>query len=1041
MLALYTETVIVLSVCLAIIFIFFKYLIAIEKPFYRKERTKFLDKCRKWVLTHFGVVPKAMTLSKNSDGTYQNLKWHPNKENTMDNEKNPIAFTENSDKFVFLDGYGVTTNNKTGFSISGVKRALECPYMDTWDGVKCNPPPLCPTGSENTYRPVTEAQFKRGGAKFKNQRSNHNAMGVFCDGQLKARPIYCDLGKEWSGVECTPYDICTLKPNNYKHRHLIDDYKLKENEYYKCTWDGRVRHNVSQKQSCADSLVFNATLGFCQEKTPCWGADDGKTLKRDDFHYVLCRNERERLITCEHGLYEPKKDSFQCLRDQLCENTPGNNKMRILHSEKIKDKTYVTAIEYCENNELKQTSTDERLVLTYNLTFPTYKHSTNFLEPSLYGYPSLTNKITINAPKFHIDTESKQVVATKATDMLPETLTLQIYEKMNYSILTKADDLLMIQDNFNDPKITTQTPEPVVKIGTNAVYPYNYLNSDKIVTWYNANGSVQLFKLKEAAETPVVVGKFFRVQYSFINKDLKENLFNVLHVDGNAIAIQFEKRVITIKFKDSNKLNPNSAAFLDAWQKATKISTCACYAYFSIEGYFLGRMPFWCTFLLSSGNVELVRDAIGNATILNVQPLDTFKYNVTQQAGTFDFEKMLLQCMTFEMYLEALKIRSNYDTGLTLKEKIRILVSNIDFIDDSDPQKQSIKSAALKLQADFTKMPIEDTKKELARLELLANERLADKIKSLKDKISDLNSRAEALLKGSGQFKTDLSKILNDLNANNDIRTADQEIKKQEALMGKAEIENARLIEIKNFPTKIAQVRAKINQLESNSSDFERRLAEIESRFNNDKDIDTAKGNLSTLEREVQTLIDQQNEAKERQRREQEEANRRAQQDAQREADAKREEERKQREQNNHPVDPYEQRIRDLKILISQIKNSRNAKAKDVSALDSILSDFDKWSKLRNKNTAKETEDQFAILQDHAKSIKIRVQAIGLILKAYPMNLSGEDRTSLNWISENVKAAYDQPLDAMQGGIYIWSYKLEAQITALAKKLNLNLII
>lgn len=230
-------------------------------------------------------------------------------------EKYPVSTTG---QLIIQENYGQLIENSNGYKISGIKPEFKC--LDGYEGPNCQPKSLCDDGDENKLKPLTNRQFNQLGLygmsseKFKpienqfttsNLDKPHPRIRVNCGKNKTYTLETCPKNKLLDiNLNCQIYDICEDSLNGLRHNLKINDYVLKDNEFYVCL------NNKSKLTECTDNTVYNKLTHSCEQKSRCLGQGD-KQIQIDETHYIQCDNNREREVFCERGIVR-KDDKLFC---------------------------------------------------------------------------------------------------------------------------------------------------------------------------------------------------------------------------------------------------------------------------------------------------------------------------------------------------------------------------------------------------------------------------------------------------------------------------------------------------------------------------------------------------------------------------------------------------------------------------------------------------------------------------------------------------------------------------------------------------------
>lgn len=230
-------------------------------------------------------------------------------------EKYPVSTTG---QLIIQENYGELINLKNGFKITGI--STEFPCLDGYEGSDCQPKPLCNEEDENKLKPLTNRQFNQLGLygmtseKFKpidysrfanNLDSPHPRIRINCKKNNNYTLETCPKNKILDkNLNCKVYDICQDLLNGTRHNFQINDYTLKNNEYYICL------NNISTLMQCKNNSVYDDSTYGCITKSRCFEQGE-KQIRVDDTHYIQCYNNREREVFCAHGIIE-KNDILSC---------------------------------------------------------------------------------------------------------------------------------------------------------------------------------------------------------------------------------------------------------------------------------------------------------------------------------------------------------------------------------------------------------------------------------------------------------------------------------------------------------------------------------------------------------------------------------------------------------------------------------------------------------------------------------------------------------------------------------------------------------
>lgn len=227
-------------------------------------------------------------------------------------EKYPVSTTG---QLIVQENYGKLINLTNGYKITGISPEFSC--LDGYEGPDCQPKPLCNEGDENKLKPLTNRQFNQLGLYgvasenfkpienlFSNLDKLHPRIRVKCgknDFILETCPKNKLLDES---LNCKVYDICQDSLNGTRHNLKINDYTLKNDEYYICL------NNKSQLTQCTNNTVYDNTTYSCITKSRCFGQEN-KQIRVDNTHYIQCNNNREREVYCENGIIE-NNETLSC---------------------------------------------------------------------------------------------------------------------------------------------------------------------------------------------------------------------------------------------------------------------------------------------------------------------------------------------------------------------------------------------------------------------------------------------------------------------------------------------------------------------------------------------------------------------------------------------------------------------------------------------------------------------------------------------------------------------------------------------------------
>lgn len=270
-------------ICIVLIFYHYYYL----------SEVKDVDKIVK-LYEAIGVDPQQITLYRKDDETFANLIY------TVGENEGSYNIVEENHAYT-LDGniyrekeHGTVTEQEESFKITGIDKTFTCPSPFKWNGEICILPSLCTSKVEYKGIPYEYSKLV-----YSTEHYYHEKLYLSCPGDVLN---YCKDNKIYVGLEsipitdepCVSFDICIKNIDGYRHSEKIDDYDLKDNEFYIC------ENGKSKLIKCDGDLLYDEENNSCLESV----CDNGMKKERDSDSYYICQNGVYRIVNCENGVDE-----------------------------------------------------------------------------------------------------------------------------------------------------------------------------------------------------------------------------------------------------------------------------------------------------------------------------------------------------------------------------------------------------------------------------------------------------------------------------------------------------------------------------------------------------------------------------------------------------------------------------------------------------------------------------------------------------------------------------------------------------------------
>lgn len=300
-----------------IIFILFIFIICVYFYIQKPKSIDIFKVYDKYLLTTLNPV-RAFTYKKLGENLYENYQFEVDSvENTAKLVKyiDPYPINGSGSEYIEKD-HGNLTEISNGFTIDGVESEFTCPVDWLWDtnNKTCTVGYICEEDDANYIKGLTLYQFEA--INNEKEKQFHKKLYAYClDDKHNYRIEECPDNKLYNNVEkqeysedvCQFYDICSEHQDYYKHTEQIDDYVLKDNEYYLCV------DSKSNLKECTPPLVFNTSINSCISQNLCFHHEDGYTFYVDDSKYIYCYNQQDVEIPCLNGVYSNEDNTqFSC---------------------------------------------------------------------------------------------------------------------------------------------------------------------------------------------------------------------------------------------------------------------------------------------------------------------------------------------------------------------------------------------------------------------------------------------------------------------------------------------------------------------------------------------------------------------------------------------------------------------------------------------------------------------------------------------------------------------------------------------------------
>lgn len=324
-------------IILLIVLVFTFYFIL--KPYSDEDNQ--IQKNYQLYLNLFKFGCNAFTFQKNENNTYTNVY--------IDNNKMKIS---NQNFPVKLDGtpyetkikWGNIEYNDNGFTVSGTdKFFFTCPNNYIWDNNSktCQLKSQC-KGNKHTIQPY-----------YNIDHTIHEKLYVYCNKDEQMELYSCPYNTIYNGKEnnlpgtdiCEFYDICQHEKQYTKHTYQINNYPLKENEYYMC------ENKKSTLITCKPNEYFDKDLFICVDKKP---TDDDKPISTttvyipvNDNMFIIKRGDKQEQVFCPIGWFS-ENNVLQCKNEDCRTEFTGfyeNEYVRI-----------PTKVKICVNNKVQYKS-------------------------------------------------------------------------------------------------------------------------------------------------------------------------------------------------------------------------------------------------------------------------------------------------------------------------------------------------------------------------------------------------------------------------------------------------------------------------------------------------------------------------------------------------------------------------------------------------------------------------------------------------------------------------------------------------------------
>lgn len=218
-------------------------------------------------------------------------------------------------RFIFNDHGTIYDVDDKGFYISGIETKITCPENWNWDDVKkiCTLQPPCAPDEVGVFKGLTKYQYDNLSKEVKDE-AYHARLYMHCIQPNESEIKTCTGDTVYNGIAiqpdtvnpCVDFDICEEYPQFTKHTQNINDYVLKENEYYMCISGKSVLYG------CENEEIFNENTLICEEVNVCTDQPDGTTIINGSNTYIYCYDETPKLITCEENIFISPEGVCSC---------------------------------------------------------------------------------------------------------------------------------------------------------------------------------------------------------------------------------------------------------------------------------------------------------------------------------------------------------------------------------------------------------------------------------------------------------------------------------------------------------------------------------------------------------------------------------------------------------------------------------------------------------------------------------------------------------------------------------------------------------